>query len=87
MTRLLFQQKIILGIVARQDQNLFQKQAVGLCGAFQPGSILAAGGQVFGKHLTVQHKGDGGLRPLYPCPKVGEGSRFLFRAQSHRETA
>ena len=87
MTRLLFQQKIILGIVARQDQDLFQKQAVGLCGAFQPGSILAAGGQVFGKYLTIQHKGDGGLCPLYPCPKVGEGGRFLFRAQSHRETA
>ena len=68
-----FQQKIILGIVARQDQDLFQKQAVGLCGAFQPGGILAAGGQVFGKHLPVQHKGDGGLRPLYPCPKVGQG--------------
>lgn len=83
----LFQQEIIPGVVAQQDQDLAGSHGVGPGGLLQPGPVLAAGPEVIFQHLAVHHEGDGGLGLLDGDPQVGQGGRLLVRPAGHRKAA
>lgn len=87
MAAFFFQQEIILGLIADEQQNFLRQQGVGLGRALQPGTVLAAPAQVVFQHLPVQHKGDGGVGVLCLHLQVGKAGGFLFRPQRHREGA
>ena len=73
----LFQKKIVLGLIADKKQDFLRQQGIGLCRAFQPGTVFATPVQVVLEHLPIQHKGDGCVAVLHPQLQVSQPRRFL----------